>query len=197
MELIELQNKWNAQSELMNNNINLNSKALKRIIRQNQKERTTKIKIEAVFNLVLPIVLIAGMLIPKLIIRYDFTFFLGLSLFSLFFILTYYWAIKYAMLVFRINFSNNVLIIRKEVAELEKYKFSITRLGFFMSPIGIASMFMMMGFPVISKHAILPISILLVVMIISIVVTFKYTINGRFQELNKEISELEKLEKEL
>lgn len=194
MELSELKNKWNNQNELVNKNIDINRSALKRLLKQSQTARFKRIKIEAVFNLVLPLIVIIGILIPKLIIRYDFRFLIGSVMFGLFFILTYYWAIKYAMLVFSIDFSNTILAIKKEVVELEKYKLKITRMGFTLAPIGIAGVFIMMGFPVFSKNSILPISIVVIVMIISIVVNFKYSIPQRFKTLNAEISELENLE---
>ena len=55
---------------------------------------------------------------------------------------------------------------------------------------------MIANIPILSKHSFLPISLIISVFIISIYVTFKYSIFERFKKLNMEIDEIEQLEKE-
>jgi hypothetical protein len=63
-------------------------------------------------------------------------------------------------------------------------------------PFGLTGIFLLGEFPIFSKDSILPISLIILVMIISIYYTFKYSIFEQFRILNREIEEVEKLEKE-
>jgi hypothetical protein len=56
--------------------------------------------------------------------------------------------------------------------------------------------FLIANIPILSKHSILPISLIISVFIISAYITIKYSIFERFKTINREIEEIEQLEKE-
>ena len=92
-----------------------------------------------------------------------------------------------------------VLSIKKVIAELEKYKIKTTRLRYLLMP------FAMIGFLLMIIHkitfsfnfvSIIPLLLIILVFISSMYFTFKYSIYERFRKLNKEIDDIEQLEKE-
>ena len=87
-------------------------------------------------------------------------------------------------------------MIKINIKKLEKCKLRLTRLTYILMPFGIIGIFLMAKFPILSKDSLLPISLIIMVMIISIYYTFKYSIFERFRKLNMEIDEIEQLEKE-
>ncbi|HKL71016.1 MAG TPA: hypothetical protein VJ855_00050, partial [Marinilabiliaceae bacterium] len=81
------------------------------------------------------------------------------------------------------------------VKQIEKYKIKLNKLGYILMPFGIIGIFLMGNFPLFSESSILPISLIIIVMVVSIFYTFKYSISEQFKKLNMEIEEIENLEK--
>jgi hypothetical protein len=196
MELIELQNIWIQYDKRLSDNIQLNREILKRMLISKPEKKLNWIKIKAGFNLILPIVLLLFVLVPNVPYRATIDFFIGIFLFVIVYILYYYWAVSYFLLIRKIDFTNAITLIKKEINELEKFKIRITRLGYIIMPLGIIGIFLIGKFPILSKDSFLPISLIVLVMTISIYYTFKYSIFERFKKINMEIDEIEKLEKE-
>lgn len=196
MELIELQNIWGQYEKKLSDNTRLNKEILRRMLISKPEKRLNWIKISAGFNLILPIVLILLVLVPHIQFRSSIDFYIGLGLFSAFSLITYIWAIRYYLLICKIDFSEPILAIKKEVAELEKYNIKLTKIGYIFAPFAIIGVFLMAKFPFFSINSILPLSLIILVMITSIYYTFKYSIYERFRKLNNEIREIEELEKE-
>jgi len=196
MELIELQNIWGQYDKKLTENTRLNKEILRRMLISKPEKRLNWIKISAGFNLILPIVLILLVLVPHIQFRSSIDFYLGLGLFSAFSLITYIWAIRYYLLICKIDFSEPILAIKKEIAELEKYKIKMTRIGYIFAPFAMIGIFIMAQIPIFSINSIVPFSLIILVMITSIYYTFKYSIYERFRKLNLEIKEIEELEKE-
>jgi hypothetical protein len=196
MELIELQNIWLQYDKKLSENTRLNKEILKRMLKSKPEKRVTWMKIRAAFNLILPIVLILGILVPGVEFRNETGFYLGVFLFGLFFLLTYYWAIRYYLLINKIDFANSITEIRKDIKETEKFKIKITKFGYIFLPFAMIGIFLIAEIPIFSKDSFLPISLIILVFIISIYVTFKYSISERYRKLTLEIHEIEQLEKE-
>jgi amino acid transporter len=196
MELIELQAIWQQYDKNISENTRLNKEILRRMLISKPEKRLNWMKGTAVYSLVLPIVIILLVLVPHIEYRSEIDFFVGASLFGVFYLLHYYWSIKYYMLLRKINFTNPITLIKKSVNQLEKYKLRVTKLAYILIPFGIVGIFLMGKFPVLSKDSLLPISLIILVMIISIYYTFKYSIFERFKKINTEIEEIEQLEKE-
>lgn len=196
MELIELQNIWGQYEKKLADNTRLNKEILRRMLISKPEKRLNWIKINAGFNLILPIVLILFVLVPHIQFRSSIDFYIGLGLFTAFSLITYIWAIRYYLLICKIDFSEPILAIKKEIAELEKYKIKITRIGYIFLPFVMTGIFIMAQIPFFSINSIVPFSLIILVMITSIYYTFKYSIYERFRKLNIEIKEIEELEKE-
>jgi ABC-type multidrug transport system fused ATPase/permease subunit len=92
-----------------------------------------------------------------------------------------------------------VLTLKKEIAQLEKYKIKKTRIRYMLMPFAIAGFLLMiihsMNFSP-NFVSIIPLLLIVLVFLSSMYITFKYSIYERFKKLNLEIEEIENLEKE-
>lgn len=196
MELIELQNIWQQYDKKISENITLNKEILRRMLQSKPEKTITWIKLKAGFNLILPIVIISVMMIPNVVFRNEISFYIGFLLFTSFALITYYWAIRYYLLLNKIDFNSPITLIKKDIKQVEKYKIKVNKFSYIFAPFGITGVFLIANIPILSKHSILPFSLILLVFVSSIYITFKYSIIERFAKINKEIEEIEKLEKE-
>jgi hypothetical protein len=194
MELIELQNIWQQYDKKISENMNLNKEILRRLLQSKPEKTITWIKLKAGFNLILPIVIISVMMIPNVVFRNEISFYTGFLLFTSFALITYYWAIRYYLLLNKIDFNNTITSIKKDIKQVEKYKIKVTKFSYLFAPFGLTGVFLIADMPLFSKHSILPISLILIVFLFSIYITFKYSIFERFAKINREIEEIEKLE---
>jgi hypothetical protein len=133
-------------------------------------------------------------MVPNVVFRNETNFYAGILLFGSFALITYYWAIRYYLLLNRIDFKNPVILIKKDVKQAEKYKIKVTKLSYLFAPFGMTGVFLIADIPILSKDSLWPISLILFVFLCSIYITFKFSIFERFSKINKEIEEIEKLE---
>jgi hypothetical protein len=195
MELIELQAIWQQHDKNLLETTKINKEVLKRILISKPEKRISWEKIKAGFNLILPIALILLILIPNIQFRSSVDFYVGALMFTIIISTNYYWSIRYFILIRKVNFSNTITTIKKQVKQIEKYKIKLNKLGYILMPFGIIGIFLMGNFPLFSESSILPISLIIIVMVVSIFYTFKYSISEQFKKLNMEIEEIENLEK--
>jgi hypothetical protein len=196
MELIELQNIWQQYDKKLLENTRLNKEILRMMLQSKPEKRVTWLKLKAAFKLILPIVLVLGILVPGVEFRNEIDFYIGVVLFGIFFLITYYWAVRYYLLIKKIDFTNSITEIKKNIKETEKYKIKITKFGYIFLPVAMIGIFLIAEIPILSKGSFIPISLIILVFIISIYYTFKYSISERFKKLSLEIDEIEQLEKE-
>ena len=194
MELIELQNIWQQYDKKISENINLNKEILRRMLQSKPEKTITWIKLKVVFNLILPIVIISVMMIPNVVFRNEISFYTGLLLFASFALITYYWNIQYYLILNKIDFNNPITSIKKDIKQIEKYKIKVTKFSYILAPFGLTGVFLIANMLILSKHSILPISLIILVFLFSVYITFKFSIFERFAKINKEIEEIEKLE---
>lgn len=199
MELTELQNIWQQYDKKISENTRLNKEILRLMLLSKPQRQLNWIKIKAGFFILSPILLVLLLLILNVRFRLTANFYIGLSLFLPIYLITYIWDIGYFKLIRTIDFSKTVLSIKKQIAELEKYKIKKTRIRYLLMP------FAMIGFLLMIIHKItfnfnlvslLPILLIILVFISSLYLTFKYSIYEQFNKLNKDIDEIEQLEKE-
>ena len=160
------------------------------------EKRLNWIKIKAGFNVLSPVILI--LLIKVMDMKFNLTssFYIGLSLFLTLFIINYIWNIRYFLLIRKIDFSGAILSIKKQIAELEKYKIKTTKIRYLIMPFAIIGIFfMLIQKPIFNTESIVMFALIILVYITSIYYTFKYSISEQFRKLNKEIFEIEELEK--
>jgi hypothetical protein len=196
MELAELQAIWQQYDKNILENTKINKEVLKRILISKPQKRLSWEKMKAGLSLILPIVLVFVILVPNITYRLSLDFYAGAFMFGAVFSVLYYWSVRYFLLLGSIDFSDSITLIKKNIKQLEKYKIKIKRLGFTIMPFGLLGVYLLGGFPVFSKDSILPVSLIMLVMILSIYYTFKYSVFEQFRVLNREIEEVEKLEKD-
>ena len=196
MELNELQNIWLQYDRKITDNTHLNKEILKRMLMSKPEKRLNWIKIKAGFNVLSPVILI--LLIKVMDMKFSLTsnFYIGLSMFLTLFIINYIWNIRYFLLIRKIDFSGAILSIKKQIAELEKYKIKTTKIRYLIMPFAIIGIFfMLIQKPIFNTESIIMFALIILVYITSIYYTFKYSISEQFRKLNKEIFEIEELEK--
>ena len=196
MELNELQNIWLQYDRKIIDNTHLNKEILKRMLMSKPEKRLNWIKIKAGFNVLSPVILI--LLIKVMDMKFNLTssFCIGLSLFLTLFIINYIWNIRYFLLIRKIDFSGAILLVKKQIAELEKYKIKTTKIRYLIMPFAIIGIFfMLIQKPIFNTESIIMFALIILVYISSIYYTFKYSISEQFRKLNKEIFEIEELEK--
>jgi len=196
MDLEDLKNMWIQYDIKLSENTRLNKEILKRMLVSKTENRLNWLKIREGFKLILPVVIILFMLVPNVHYRAEIDYYIGMALFVPFGTLIYFWNVKYFLRLRKIDFANSLTLIKKDLNELEKYKLKITKFAFALMPFGMTGIFMIAQIPIFSKHSILPLSLILLVLFSSIYYTFKYSIYGRYRKLNIEINEIEQLEKE-
>jgi hypothetical protein len=196
MELTELQAIWQQYDRNLKENTQINKEILKQFLILKPRKRLRWEKMKAGFNLILPVVLILLVLVPNTLYRASIDFYAGVLMFGIVSSILYYWAIKYYFLIGKIEFSNPITSIKKNIKQLETYKFKLKKIGFILMPFGITGIFLMAGIPFFTKEFILPLSLIILVIAISVYYTFKYSVFEQFRMLNKELEEVEKLEKE-
>ncbi len=197
MEFIELENIWKEYDKKLSDNTRLNKEILKRILISKPERRFNWIKIKAGFNVFSPVILFILLVVMDVKFYFTVSFYIGLSLFLAVYILSYIWDIKYFLLIRKLDFSNAILSIKKGVAELEKYKIKTTRIKYVLMPVAIIGIFcMLIQKPIINNETIVLFLLIVLVFFLSIYYTFKFSIYERFKKLNKEIEEVENIEKE-
>jgi len=197
MELIELENIWKDYDKRITESTRLNKEILKRIIISKPERRFNWIRIKAGFNIFSPVILFILLVVMNIRFNYTVSFFIGLSLFLSVYILSYIWDIKYFLLIRKLDFSNAIVTIKKGVAELEKYKIKTTRIKYVLMPVAIVGIFcMLIQKPIINKETIFLFALIILVLLSSVYYTFKFSIYERFRKLNKEIEDVENIEKE-
>jgi hypothetical protein len=200
MELFELQNIWKEYDKKLSENTRLNKEILRLMLLSKPKRRLNWIKINAGLSIFSPILFVTLLLILDVQFRINTSFYIGLCLFLPIYLITYIWDIRYFKLIRNVDFSLPVLSIKKVIAELEKYKIKTTRIRYLLMPLSITGFLLMIiqkitfNFNLVS---ILPLLLIILVFISSMYITFKYSIYERFNKLNKEIGEIEQLEKEI
>ncbi len=79
--------------------------------------------------------------------------------------------------------------------QIKKYKIKLKKIGYILMIPGVFGIFLMGGIPFFSTSSILPVTLILLVMLISIFLTFRYSIGEQFRKLDGEIRELEQLQR--
>ncbi|MDL2215183.1 hypothetical protein LJC00_03245 [Dysgonomonas sp. OttesenSCG-928-M03] len=197
MELIELENIWKEYDRKIADNTRLNKEMLKRMLTVRPERRLNWMKIKSTINLFSPLILLIITLLMN--IRFSFpvvNFFIGLGLFIPVYTLSYFWDIKYYLKVKEINFTDATLTTKRKIIELEKYKVRLTRIRTMLMPLAISgALLMLFNISFLNRQFIIFLVLTTLVYIASSYYRFK-SVYEWFKILNKEIEEIENLEKE-
>jgi hypothetical protein len=199
MELSELQNIWQDYDKKISQNTRLNKEILRLMLLSKPRRRLNWIRIRAVISIFSPIIFVTVLLVLKVPFNIGLSFYIGLAMFLPVYIITYIWDIEYFKLIRKIDFSMPVLTLKKEIAQLEKYKIKKTQIRYILMPFAMAGFLLMiihsMNFS-FNFVSMIPLILMILVFLSSMYITFKYSIYERFKKLNKDIDEIERLEKE-
>jgi hypothetical protein len=199
MELTELQNIWQEYDKKISENTRLNKEILRLILLEKPQRRLNWIKIKAGLWIFSPVLFVSLILILNVQFNISTRFFIGLGLFLPVYIITYIWDIRYFKLIRGIDFAMPVLSIKKVITELEKYKIKTTKIRYLLMPLAMAGFLLMIIHKITFSFdffSILPLVLIVLVFVSSMYFTFKYSIYERFKKLNKDIDEIEQLERE-
>jgi hypothetical protein len=199
MELSELQNIWQEYEKKISQNTRLNKEILRLMLLSKPRRRLNWIRIRAGISIFSPIIFVTVLLVLKVPFNIGLSFYIGLAMFLPVITITYIWDIKYFILIRKIDFSMPVLTLKKEIAQLEKYKIKKTQIRYILMPFAMAGFLLMiihsMNFS-FNFVSMIPLILMILVFLSSMYITFKYSIYERFKKLNKDIDEIERLEKE-
>lgn len=197
MELTELENIWRESDKKIADNTRLNKEILKIMLMSKPERRLNWMKIEAIYNIFSPLLLLVIVAIMDIQFHLTVNFYIGLSLFVPIYVINYIWEIKCFFLIRRIDFSDAILNIKKGVAQIEKYKIKISKIRYILTPLAILGVLLMLFQKLIFNIETVVFLILIVLVFVSSTYyKLKYLIFERFRKLNKEIEEIENLEKE-
>jgi hypothetical protein len=197
MELTELQNIWKDFDRKITDNVRLNKEILKRMLISKPEKQLNWIKIKAGFTLLSPIIIVLVTLILDVHFHLTTSFYIGLGVFLVAYITIYVWNVRYFLLIRKINFSVAIITLKREILELEKYKIKITQVRYFFMPFAIAGIFLMLvQKSIFNKDSIVVLILIILVFLSSLYFTFKYSVYEQFKMLNREIEEIEQLEKD-
>ncbi len=104
---------------------------------------------------------------------------------AVFSIVSYAWAIKYYLLVNKLDFLEPITSQRKHLIDAEKYKFRITRFGLMLAPFMIIGVFLSAGIPFFSEK-----------MILTAFIQKKHGLLSSLKRIKRELEEIVKLEGE-
>jgi len=199
MELTELQNIWQEYDKKLSENTRLNKEILRLILIEKPQKRLNWIKIKAGLWIFSPVLFVSLILILNVQFNISTRFFIGLGLFLPVYIISYIRDIRYFTLIREIDFTMPVLSIKKVITELQKYKIKTTKIRYLLMPLAATGFLLMIIHKITIKldfYSILPLLLIVLVFFSSIYYTFKYSIYERYKKLNKDIDEIEQLERD-
>lgn len=199
MELTELGNIIKEYDKKIDENIALNRDVLKRILSDQPRKQIRIERLKNLYQLSTPLLLpcLIALIMEVMNIRISLTsnvyIGLGLSIPTLLFV----WSlnIKHYLLIREVNFSIPTILIKKQIAELERYCIWMTRVRNILMPLLIAGMLLIFVPQSVCRVEL----ILLLVLVISVfTVTLFYrnhSVREQYRVLKEEIEEIEALEK--
>lgn len=196
MELQELQNIWIQYDRNLAENTKINREILRNILLTKTEKKVNWLKIRSLLSLILPIPMFVFIVIPHLEFSMDIKFITGTVTVAVFSIVSYTWAIKYYLLVNKLDFLEPITSLRKHLVEAEKYKYKITRFGLMLAPFMFVGVFLSARIPFFSEKMIPFYSLVLIVMILSAFIKRKHGVLTSLKRIKRELEEIVKLEGE-
>ncbi len=199
MEITELQNIWRDYDRKISENTRLNKEILKRMLLAKPQKRLNWIKIKAGLWIFSPLLFVAFILILDVQFEISARFFIGLVMFLPVYIINYIWDIRYFRLINRVDFTITVLSLKKVIAEIEKYRLKTTKIRYLLMPLAMTGFLLMIIHRITIKPdflTLLPLFLIVLVFFSSMYFTFRYSIYEPYRRLNKEIEEIEQLERD-
>lgn len=199
MELTELGNIIKEYDKKLDENIALNRDVLKRILSDKPNKHVRIERLKTLYQLCTPLLLpcLIAIIIEVMNIRINFTsnFYIGLGLFIPVFLFVWSLNIKHYLLIRKVNFSIPTILIKKQIAELERYCIWMTRVRNIFMPLLIAGM-LLIFVPQSVCHVEFILLLVLVILVFTVTSFYgNYSVRERYRVLKEEIEEMDALGK--
>lgn len=199
MELNELGNIIKEYDKKIDENIALNRDVLKRILSDKPNKHIRIERLKSLYQLGTPLLLpcLIAIIIEVTNIRISFTpnFYIGIGLFIPVFLFVWSLNIKHYLLIRKVNFSIPTILIKKQIAELERYCIWMTRVRNIFMPLLIAGM-LLIFVPQSVCHVEFILLLVLVISIFTITSFYRNSsVRERYRVLKEEIEEMDALRK--
>jgi len=195
MEWTELQTLWQQYDARIAENTRINKEILKRMLRTKSERRVNWVTLQTGAGLFLmPIVLFLLFALFPFKFNHGLALYLGIFLYGGGVLFAYCRSINYFMLLRNIDFTHSVIATRKNLIQLEQFQTKILKSSFWLMPIIVIGVFIMFDMPIFTKKSVVPLSLIIVVMAVSMYYKFRWK-NWWFGKLNFELDEIEQLEK--
>lgn len=199
MELNELGNIIKEYDKKIDENIALNRDVLKRILSDKPNKHIRIERLKSLYQLGTPLLLpcLIAIIIEVTNVRISFTpnFYIGIGLFIPVFLFVWSLNIKHYLLIRKVNFSIPTILIKKQIAELERYCIWMTRVRNIFMPLLIAGM-LLIFVPQSVCHVEFILLLVLVISIFTITSFYRNSsVRERYRVLKEEIEEMHALRK--
>lgn len=199
MELTELGNIIKEYDKKIDENIVLNRDVLKKIL-SDKPNRHIRIEcLKTLYQLFTPLLLpcLIAITIEVMNIRISFTsnVYIGIGLFIPVFLFVWSLNIKHYLLIRKVNFAIPTILIKKQIAELERYCIWMTRVRNIFMPFLIAGM-LLIFIPQSVCHVEFILLLVLVILVFTVTLFYRnYSVRERYRVLKEEIEEMDALGK--
>ena len=201
METTKLQEMWANYDKKISENTRLNKEILKQILVSKSERRFNKVILKVVIEIIVVIVMLVYFFVKHVSYQPTIVFSLSLTIFVAAIGIPIIGHIRYFLMLYRINFSESVLSLKKKINESERLKEKNRRHDRFMVLLILISLwFISQDFKdmILFHSKILSEPFFFVSVIVSaiVVLVIKHFRDKTLDRLNNEISEIEELERD-
>jgi hypothetical protein len=201
METNELQEMWSNFDKKISENTRLNKEILKRMLVSKSERRFSKVIIKVGIEIIVVIIMLFYFFVKHVTFQPTIVFYLGLAIFVAAIGIPIIGHFRYFLLLYKINFSESVLSLKKKIIESERLKEkNIKHDRFMVLLILISAWFISQDFKdMIMLHSKIfgePLFVVSVIVSAIVVLTIKHFRDRTLDRLNSELSEIEELERD-
>lgn len=192
MDYNEFQLLWSQMGNDASNNSDI-KKSVRKILEKKHQKKWNLYVWKAWYQLLFLVIIVTAliyMLFFYLKIDHTTPFWVGFSILIPIYGLTFYLNITYTLRLAKINYSEPLFKIKREICKLETFKIKWTIGGWFLSIITL------IGFYIMVPHRIEPIAWALIIIVVTgqSIYNYKKDTKERYKKLQMEIKEMELLE---
>lgn len=195
MELSELQTIWTQYDKTILENISINKQILRQMLIAKPRQRLNWMQFRSAIGLIIPPIAIIMFVNTVKLREPGPELYFGVVLAATLCIISLVREIRYFLLLLKTDLSIPVLKINERIKKIEVYKMKNVRIRYLFTVLSLVAFYMISHLNMsIFIHIGIPESILIIV----IVLVFFYkswTHNHQFSELNKELKQIEELER--
>lgn len=199
MELTELENIIREYDKKIDKNIAFNRDVLKRILSDKSNKHMRIERLKAVYQLwsllLLPCFIAIIIEVMNMRINFTLNFYIGIGLFIPIFLFVWSLNIKHYRLIRKINFSMPITVVKKQIAELERYSIWMTKTRNMLMSLLILGMLLIFIPQNVCNVEYVILLVLVVLVFLASSFYRNYSVRERYRVLKEEIEEMEVLEK--